>query len=372
MKIAIIIDAWKPFIGGGQKLFWQLARGLVLNHHCQISIITRSLKNELGRKYNKKQEFYGGALEIIRLGRPLLLSNLMGRIIFPFQAAFFVLSRDYDLVHGSAFLPGLSLQLIKLLKRKTVTFSAIGLNHFWQITNPGLVGFILEQTETIITKKFKYDWVFTDDHNFYKKFGYSNISFIPNGVQLPIIRNVKKWDKFTFLFVGRLDKRKGLNYLLQAIKILKDKQTDVCLRIVGEGSEFQNYKNLSDSLGISRKVKFVGKVSDVQLQTEYRKANCLILSSIWEGQPLVLFEAWAAKLPVIATGVGSLPYFINKTNGYLVEPRNEKRLVEAMTQAVNNKQLERLGLNGFLMIKNKYSWEKTVKAYLDVFKRFLQ
>lgn len=374
MKIVLLIDAWEPVIGGGQKLFWQLAKGLVLNHCCQVVLVTRALKDKEGKIYNKNEKLFNGKLEIIRLGPPLSWSNLWGRLWFSIQAAIYVLIHQFDLVHASAFLPGISLQIIKIFKDIPVTFSVIGLNRVWQETNPGITGYFLEKVEAFLTQKLNYSYVITDDNQFFQDYkkGRNNITFIPNGVEIPSYPKVKKWPNFTFLFVGRLDKRKGVGYLLRALKIVKRKYPKVNLRIVGAGPEEKNYKNLAKKIFHENAVDFIGRVTDRQLRDEYTKAHCFVLPSLWEGHPLVLFEAWSFKLPVIVTKVGSLDRFVNSQNGYLVPPQDEKKLAQAMFMALENKNLSKMGENGFCLIKDRYSWEKTVGRYFQVFKNFLQ
>lgn len=372
MKIAFIIDTWEPIIGGGQKLFWELAKGLVKDHNCEVTIITRALKDKEGKIFNKNQSYFKKKLKIIRLGPVLFWNNIAGRLWFILQAAFYLLWHEFDLIHGSAFLSGITLQIIKFFKKIPETFSAIGFNHFWQETNPGLTGKFFSLLEKIISEKFNYDWVITDDYNFYQKYQRQNISFILNGINLWAAKNEKKRSRFTFLFIGRLDKRKGLNYLLTAFKKVVKKLEVVDLRIIGCGEEESNYQDLCIGLGINRYVKFIGRVNEEQKEIEYKKAHCFVLPSLWEGHPLVLFEAWAAKLPVIATQTGSLEKLIHSSNGYLVPPRNPEKLAQAMIKAAQNKNLAKLGKNGFKLIKNRYNWKKTVKDYFEVFKKVLQ
>ena len=173
------------------------------------------------------------------------------------------------------------------------------------------------------------------------------------------------------MFVGRLDKRKGVNYLLQAFKTAEQKHPKIKLRIVGSGPEEKNYRQLDRELKL-KDTKFVGRVSDQQLKKEYSKAHCFVLPSFWEGHPLVLFEAFSYKLPVISTNVGSLNRFIDSKNGYLVPSINKKELAQAMIKAIENKSLAKMGENGYQMVKKDYSWKKTVDNYFNVFKQLLR
>lgn len=173
--------------------------------------------------------------------------------------------------------------------------------------------------------------------------------------------------------MGRLEKRKGIKYLLKAFKKVCREFKNVHLRIVGGGEEREECRKLCFRLGIKRKVIFVGRVSEKQKEAEYKKAHCLVLPSLWEGHPLVIFEAWAAKLPIIATRVGSIENFLKEgENGYLVKPKNINELYQKMVKALENNSLSMLGKKGFQLVQNKYRWEVTVRDYFQVFKRLRQ
>jgi glycosyltransferase involved in cell wall biosynthesis len=105
-------------------------------------------------------------------------------------------------------------------------------------------------------------------------------------------------------------------------------------------------------------------VSDEQLDKEMFKAHILVLPSWREGHPLILFEAWAHRLPVIATNVGSVAQFVSPKNGYLVPAGAVNALAQAMTEAINNQNLSKLGESGYELVKN-YTWDKTASAYAN-------
>jgi len=334
MKIVILADAWQPVIGGGQKLFLQLIKGLVKDHSCQIHVITRSLKDSKGRVFNKNESLLNSKLIITRLGTPTKWSNLLSRILFIFQSAFYALKLNPDVYLASTFLPAFSLKIIKIFNKTPNALVVIGF---------GAVNKLYILLEKFITQKLKFDLLITDDFNYYQKVkSKKNIKFIPNGVTVPKKINLDKYKDFTFLFVGRNEPRKGVHILRPAFESLKKTYPKVKLKLIGPG-----FKTISQK----------------QLDQELFKAHCLVLPSLREGHPLILFEAWAHKLPVIATKVGSLPRFITPDNGYLILPKNPTSLTQAMEKAIKNKSLKTLGSNGFNLVKKKYTWSKTVKKY---------
>jgi len=343
MKIVILLDAWQPIIGGGQKLFLELATRLVKHHDCQIEIITRSLKDKSGKKFNHNQSLLKGKLIITRLGPTASWSNLLARIWFTFQSSFVALKRDCDFYLASTFLPAISLKLIRLFKSTPHCLVVIGF---------GAANKFYAWLEKFITEKASFDLLVTDDFNFFKKIrSKKTIKFIPNGVNLPQKTQLKKWSDFTFLFVGRNEPRKGVNILRQAFQSIKKQFPQVKLRLIGPG-----FKTVSQS----------------QLHQELFKAHCLVLPSLREGHPLILFEAWAHQLPIIATRVGSIPKFVNQTNGYLIPPKDPTALIRAMKLAIKNQYLKIFGQNGYQLVKKDYSWDKTVKKYYQAFQTLLR
>lgn len=341
MKIVILIDSWEPIIGGGQKLFWELAVRLVKDNHCQIEIITRALKDKQAKKFNQNQNLFKGRLKITRLGPTLSWSNIFGRLWFIVQSAVYALKLKPDVYLASTFLPGFTLQLIKLFRKTPQVLVVIGFgakNQFYQ------------WLETLITQKFNYNLLITDDYNFYNQVKHKKkIKLIPNGVSLPVrqaglpkTKSVAKWPDFTFLFVGRNEPRKGVKILKQAFSQVKKQFPQIKLRLFGPGFRI---------------------ISQSQLEQELFKAHCLVLPSLWEGHPLILFEAWAHQLPVIATDVGSVSRFLDQSNGYLVPPRRVDQLAQAMVAAVKNPKLHQLGQQGYQLVSQHYSWEKTAHAY---------
>ena len=348
MKIVLLADAWQPITGGGQQLFWQLVSGLVKKHRCQITVVTRAIRHTDGKKYNKNQTLFKGRLKIIRLGPSFAWPNLLGRIWFTLQALIYSLRLKPNLFIASTFLPGFSLQLIKLFKKTPNVLVAIGF---------GAKNKLFQWLEKIITQWFKYDLLITDDYQYYQAIKTSRkTKFIPNGVSLPPKHGKQMSDKdkykhFTFLFVGRNQPRKGVPILNQAFITVKHHFPQVKLNIIGPGFKL---------------------VSPLQLEREFYKSHCFVLPSLQEGHPLVLFEAWAHQLPVIATDVGSVSQFLNQSNGYLVPPGDSTKLAQTMIKAIKNKKLALLGKNGYQLVSQNYSWSKTIFSYYQVLTSLLQ
>ncbi len=322
MNLVFITDAWQPLTGGGQKLYWEVLSRLAEKHGWKITVVTRALRYN-GRNYQEQESLLNGSLTVVRLPPALSFFHPWGRFIFIWQAWIYCFRLKPDVFMATTWLPAISLQLLKLFNRRPTVLLAIGF------------GSKFKWLENVIAKRFNYDLVITDDWQFKKA------KFIPNGVDLPQNIRVKKSAKFTFLFVGRNEPRKGVEYLRQAFNRVRKIYPRAQLKIFGPGFKL---------------------ISQQQLNQEMFKAHCLVLPSLREGHPLILFEAWAHRLPVIATDVGSVAQFINEKNGYLVTAGNSDALSRAMIKAIENKNLNAMGEAGFDLVKN-YTWDKTAASY---------
>lgn len=161
----------------------------------------------------------------------------------------------------------------------------------------------------------------------YKKF--------KNKTEREIIQNKKE---IVIGTVGRLEKEKGIKYLLLAMKIILTRFPNARLEIIGDGSQFKELKEFSKKLGISNSVIFFGKFADVI--PFYKKMDIFILPSILEGFGIVLLEAMAAEVPVIATDVdGIKEVVIDGECGILVPPKNPEAIANSVTRLIENPQL---------------------------------
>ena len=141
---------------------------------------------------------------------------------------------------------------------------------------------------------------------------------------------------FIFLSVGLFEEAKGMDILLKSFALFSRKYRDSCLRIAGDGSQRSKLINLGYSLGISDKVKFLGKISQEKLLAEYQTANVFILASRFEAFGVVFIEALSAGLPVIGTRSGGPEEIINDENGLLVDINDINQLADAMEKLYKN------------------------------------
>ena len=128
-------------------------------------------------------------------------------------------------------------------------------------------------------------------------------------------------------------------------------------------------KKLSSDLGLNDFVNFRGKIYGDDLIKEYKSSHLFILPSLYEGQPLTLLEAWGAKLPVLVTDVGGNKDFVNEENGVLVNSKDVNGLSKELLKLVNKDRnaLKQMGLSGYQMVKENYTWDKVAKKTWRVY-----
>ncbi|MCP6718743.1 MAG: glycosyltransferase family 4 protein [Patescibacteria group bacterium] len=198
---------------------------------------------------------------------------------------------------------------------------------------------------------------------------------IPNGIDLDkfniSIPKIKKFSdkKINMLFVGRIEERKGLIYLLKAFKILQKKSSNLRLIIVGEGpleKECKKYVKDNDL----KEVVFEGQVPK-SLAGYYRTADIFISPAIFgESFGLVLLEAMACGAPVVAFANQGYKSFLKgkAAERFLVEPKDYKGLARKIEVLVNSQGLrEKIAKKQFQEAK-KYSWPKVTNQVLDFYR----
>ena len=135
------------------------------------------------------------------------------------------------------------------------------------------------------------------------------------------------------------NKSKNITGLIDALKILEDRNVDYQCVLIGDGIDFEMIKDYSKKLKKQENISFTGVLEDQQLVGELATGDFMVLSSNYETQGVVLLEAFACGLPVVSTNVGGIPEIVNENNGILVPPHDSEKLADAMQimlQTYNN------------------------------------
>lgn len=126
-------------------------------------------------------------------------------------------------------------------------------------------------------------------------------------------------DPIKFGYVGRVDNGKNLSLILEAINLLKKKGHQTEFLLFGDGPELEELKVFAQKSGIADLVKFKGKFPFEQRHTCFSEMDVFVMSSTFEGGPLVILEAMGAGKPIITTNVGDVPKRVfDDQNGYVL------------------------------------------------------
>ena len=197
------------------------------------------------------------------------------------------------------------------------------------------------------------------------------ITIIPNGVDLQLFKPIHHNDHNYCLFVGQLVERKGVRYLLYALK--KMRSNIKCL-IIGDGPLFDKLLEMVKKLHLHDKVTFLGSVSLSKLVKLYQNAKFLVLPSVVEPFGIVVLEAMACGTPVIATQAGGPSDIIKHGyNGFLVKPKAVDDLAKYMDILVENTELRNnMAINARKTVEKYYSWENIATKVSSIYNLVIQ
>lgn len=192
------------------------------------------------------------------------------------------------------------------------------------------------------------------------------ITHIPCFLPAPQTENLSSENKHErpfFLFVGRLERIKGLQNVIPIFKKLQKYD----LLIAGDGEYKNDLTRLADD---SANIKFLGRLSQKELQNLYRRAVSIIVPSIcYETFGIIIIEAFSMKTPAIVNNLGALPEVIEDSNGGFIY-NNEKELVDAIHKLAENHNLrDELGNNGYQAFLKFWNEEAHLAQYLDLIQK---
>jgi glycosyltransferase involved in cell wall biosynthesis len=210
------------------------------------------------------------------------------------------------------------------------------------------------------------------------------LSVIPNGVDPepygPAAREAGQaqrrllglGQRFVWIAVGRFEVAKDYPNMLRAFAAVHKRRPEAVLLLVGRGSLKDEVERLAQELGLGSAVRFTGPRDDVPALLA--AADGYVMSSAWEGMPMVILEASAAGLPIVATRAGGIgEVVVEGKTGFLVEPRDAQALGNAMVRLMGLPEAERrqMGANGRQRIHDGYTLARVVDQWEDVYRRVL-
>ena len=211
-------------------------------------------------------------------------------------------------------------------------------------------------------------------YQYVNRFFPADYDIIPNGIDVDFFaQEVPPFDAFSdgklnILFVGRLEKRKGLKYLLGAFSHLKWDYPNLRLLIVGPGSPGKECYRLLAERNV-QDVLFLGQVSPEMLRRYYRTADIFCAPATGqESFGIVLGEAMAAGRPIVATNIDGFSGLVHdEVEGLLVAPKSEEALAGALQRLIEDPSLrEQMGERGQQTVE-AYRWERVARRVVECY-----
>ena len=162
----------------------------------------------------------------------------------------------------------------------------------------------------------------------------------------------------SILWVGRMTREKGVEYLIRAMKDISIAHPSASLLLVGDGPLRGSLETLARDIGVSEFVSFMGWKDHSEMVSIYAASDIVALPSLSEGLPMVLLEAMASGKPVVATRVGGIPELIDQGgNGYLVAPGSESEIADRVMELLARPELAaQMGTASRALVESSHSW----------------
>lgn len=217
------------------------------------------------------------------------------------------------------------------------------------------------------TKKIDKLIVLTNqDKNQWEK-THKNVLHIPNPATFEV-REREGVDYKSVISVGRLDPQKGYSMLIDTWVLVKDKHPEWMLNIFGTGDLKEQLEGKINALGLKGNVNLKGKSDEIE--NEYLKSSFFVMSSLYEGLPMVLLESMSCGLPVVSFDCEWGPREIIKDgyNGFLVETGDVNQLADKICQMIENHELRKTMSLNALEVAKKYDISIVMKKWDALFK----
>ncbi|WP_082794055.1 glycosyltransferase family 4 protein [Roseivirga seohaensis] len=380
MNILLICKSlpWR-FKGGIQTHTWNLALALTEKGH-SVSVLTGGAYREAEKQY----EIDGVSIIEIPFfpGRYLKpISNLAEEFSFNWQAKNWVKKNHscFNVIHTQGR-SGYLLYMIPALKgRLANTIHGIisresSSEKGWSF-NSKLHAWLTQKIEYKLLKAAHLKIAVSED--VCKEISLSNhlegVEVIPNGVKLSTVeaitnQQVLVGDKTKFLFVGRLHPVKGLVPVITAIAKTKSK---IQLDIVGNGPQYKTLKDLIKKHKLESQITLLGEFSNAQIHEAIPSYRALLLPSSYETQGIVLLEANAHGVPVVATDLAAIRESVSHgENGLLCNIEQPESYVYAMEYLLENPaEAERMGAIGKERISSVFTWDKVAERTIESYQK---
>lgn len=297
------------------------------------------------------------------------------RLFHLYRLAF---SIDPDIIQGQAISCGMFAALIgKILKKPSITYiQGYDLYHATTIQKLTEVKIALKYSRAILAVSEDLKGKAVDI------FQRPDIIVMPHGLEsekgIEIdLKNIRQEYGFSsqdriILYVGQLNERKGIPYLIKAMKIVHEQVRNTRLIIIGQGSDEKSLREMVSQNKLSEVVHFLGVRQHRHVLAYMNLADIFVLPSLEEPFGIVLLEAMSQGLPIVSTRVQGIPYIVKDgMNGFLVPARNGELLADRIMYLLQNSKIrEEMGETNY-HDSFQYNWEHLVEKYISLYRNLL-
>jgi glycosyltransferase involved in cell wall biosynthesis len=381
-RICLVTHYFPPHKGGIEQVSYEQSKRLI-KMGFQIDVLTSKFE---GRNKNPiegiKIHHYPSLNIAKRFGVPYPI------ISFKSYKIFTKLVKNCDLVHAhghvymSSYMAGMVAKKFKkpfiVTQHNTFIDYQSFLNIFEQLNDFIIGKSTLKHADRIIT-------VSEETKKYVLRLGAdkTKTSVIYNGVDADIFHLANKEESRNILglpksrkiifSVRRLVYKNGLDTLLESVPHIVHKHPEALFVVAGKGPSRKLIENRMKELKIENNIKLAGFVPDKLLPAYYNAADYFILpSASGEGLPLVLLEAMACGLPVIATAVGGTPEILeHMKTGILVPPRNPEAMTKAQLKLLSKGLGSSFGGEARRIVEDRFTWEENVRQLKEIYSEFV-
>ena len=366
--------------GGVQWIAYWLASNLNPNRYRLIVCCLQSV-GELGEKLKEQ-----GIPVFVFNGRSSVNPLHLPRNFYVIWNLIKLLRRErVQIVHTHEFFSGTLGRIAALLAQTSVKILMLHNKDRWKGSIHIIVDRILANwtdkivANSISVKEFTIQCTGLNPNNFEVVYnGIDLTRFNPFLISRKTIRSELgiKNSTPTLVIVGRLTTQKGHRYLINALPTVLEKYPELRLFVVGDDSPFdtstkEEIFKLVNTMGLTENVIFLGERKDVP--DILYAADIFVLPSLWEGFGLVIAEAMAAGVPVIASKIDGIPeVVIDSVTGILVPPKNPEAIANAILYLLNNpNKAKKMGQAGRERVEKCFSVDEMVRKWDKLYQELL-
>lgn len=380
LKILMAIAQYYPVIGGAEIQAKRLSENLVKNGF-SVSVFTVKKKSTLKsfEEINEVKVYRLRFFKIPKFGKYFLLRCEFFYLLFK--------GRNFDIFHchqGLGF-SSIAVLVAKILKKPSIVkISNTGERFDLKVLKKTyIIGFILSEiikrADKIIylSEKMKQELL----RNGVKK---EKLLKIPNGVDTKEFKIPEKEEKIKFkkllgigedipviIYTGTIQKKKNLKILIKLAEAMKKEGKKYKVLIVGDGPERKTMEKEVREKELENFIVFTGRQKNVK--SFLYASDIFVLPSFVEGLSNSLLEAASCGLPCVVSDIpGNREVVEDGRNGFLISPFDWKKFARAIEILIKNKSLmEKMGMESRKIIEERFSIEKVVEKYIQLYKQIL-